>query len=396
MSSDGSPAAPETCSGNVHLHVVEEQSLCGTEFSCIPEPNRFVAKQIHVAHFCDERSFESHVFDAFRRMHTLGGASAASLQVDGDALKDEGLRHVLVISGHGKEKTGTAIDLPTPKRSLNMHLVDVRLFEIRPQSLVVFLSACWGAYPGLADAFRHGDHSPRPTVVGPLVPVHPRHANELQKAIVQQLCNRGYDEAALACLVRQANRELRARYRCAPFRIILRSGAMCPSQGKGGLASRLILRSHLVVAIHRALNPSGVEYAVLLGADGYYWIAPFHQVAPAKRVGDKVVIAAKNHWCDGLHRLGGITDIEGVQMDTRPPRFFAAYRPPFPHCWDDPVPRSGPRTMPLPALGTCKRCNWARLQNQRIRAAETGVVQHAWSLLCFRDSCPLHTKFAGP
>lgn len=368
------------CPGGVQLHVLEERSLLGTGFSAVPD--RYVPQQLHVRHFDDQASFESGLREAFTRMHAL------SLNVSpGAPAPTRDPQHILVISAHGKMGTGT--ELTTLKDRINAHLVDQRLFKLAPRNLVVLLSACWGAYPGFVETFRRGPAQP-PTIIGAIVNVHPRHANELQKRIVSSLCCSGHNEASLALIVREANKRLRPRYDgAAPFRITLGSGRRYPK--RAGLAVPLLkTRKFLVVALQSGLTLAGAHRVVLLGADGRYWLAPRQVFPETTTLGECYETIGKAAWIDRLSGIGALCELSRPRLCARPPAFFRAYRAPFPHS-DGGSTNAAPssRSMPLAVMSQCKRCSWASLGNRQTKRDD--ITTHHWTLRCtFAGSCPLH------
>lgn len=380
---NGSPTSG--CSGKVRLHVIEEMSLPGTAYSAIPPSGRFISGQMHTAKFHDARSLERCVFDAIGRMHqpVPGTAWSVIANVEADA---DAPRHLLVISSHGRERTGT--ELSAKSESINAHLIDQRLFQIRPENLVVFLSACWGAYPSFVQAARSGDWRV-PTVIGAIVPIHPRDANMLQKQIVRVLCETGHSEAALMCLVRKTNRRLRGRYPADPFRIVLRSGKSYPREGSAGLAAPILrVREFMVVALQN-WSAGQPTCAVLLGADGRYRFTSVNILPASAATGYCFSATAKSLWFDEMRGIGALCDVGTPSATSASPRFFEAYKPPFPHAQAVPAATGPGRMMPLDALPTCKRCNWARMSCQRQK--RNGATDFKWALQCTYDGhCPKH------
>jgi hypothetical protein len=374
----------------VYLYVLEERSFGHRRASATPAAGHYVEDQLHVGTFEDQRTFERGVLEAFTHMHRADVPPDATLDRP-DGASPAGLsKHLLVISSHGRERTGTVLTsregegVGGLERTIDGHLIDQRLFAIRPRNLVVLLSACWGAYPAFVAAAGAGDFRP-PTIVGAIVAVRASDANRLQKDIVSQLCRAGHSEAALLCLVRATNKRLFAHYKTNAFRIVLRSRRSYPREGQALLAAPLLkTRKFMVVAMQR-------NCATLLGADGKYWLTAAHLLQPPVEVGSCHELVAKVAWQDASFGIGLLCDVTGVTACPRPPGFFRAYKPPFAHCSTASSPSNTLRQMPVEALSTCKRCDWARMANKRTRQGE--VTTHHWSLSCaYSGACRLHLR----
>lgn len=372
--------ATHVCGSEVALHVVEESSLSGTKYSAVPRPKAFRKNGAHVYNFATTSELERALFNCMATILIDDAASKPTSEIWTPlrlTSPHSGRRHLLVLSAHGVDRTGTALRLQDS--NLSAHLIPMGLLQVRPANLVVFLSACWGAFPAYVDYVRIGGYHP-PTVLGAIVAVHPRHANELQKRIVQSLCQHGHDEARLALLVRDANRALRDRYPVGPFRIVLRNGRRYPKRA-GLAATELRTRKFLIVAV----QPNAV---VLLGGDGKYWLAS-PSVFPSANFGRVVYLRARVNWSDEGRRLGALCEIRELRPLDRIPGMFASYRPPLPHCALSAPIRTSPRELALGAIDICRRCNWAQLQNKR--QVKNGVHSHSWRVFChYPKYCPVY------
>ncbi|MEX3973786.1 hypothetical protein [Paraburkholderia caribensis] len=112
----------------------------------------------------------------------------------------------LILSTHGYRLTGTsfkALDSP-------INLWDFRhAFGVLPPNLVVYLSACWGAYPGAIAPIQAG--TTPPYVVGPLVDIYPYDANELENGLLDLLASGPATLRGLYRLIRRYNEDTEMR-----------------------------------------------------------------------------------------------------------------------------------------------------------------------------------------
>src|SRR5208337_884996 len=80
-------------------------------------------------YFSDESEFETKINNIIDKM----------LKTNTDHM------HLLIISVHGEQNTGTNLSL-TNGKSINLRLYQ-KIFKKLPEKLFVYISACWGAYP---------------------------------------------------------------------------------------------------------------------------------------------------------------------------------------------------------------------------------------------------------
>lgn len=377
------------CCLSVFLHIVEEVTLRNTKHSCVPSARAFPQERMAAAFFETEAEFETAMREAFERMHR--------------ATEKPALRHLLIISAHGKQGTGTHVRLERRREAFDLRR-HAAMFEMRPREIVVFISACWGAYPSIVQAVRSGVASPKPITIGPIVNIHPKHANLLQRRIVKTMCEERDIEGALAAVTQEESAALFERHGEAVWRIIKRDGTSIPPQGKAGLAVPMRAKmSYRIVALQRLQGSRHIDpdVAVLLSADGKYWrapITPFEQWSDGTAynlIGKSFLLRAKELCYQESAGIGDLVDFGLVSLQPHPPRFFRAYRPPYDYSVLPSTTkyRGTERPLSVTALPVCKRCNWSTMH---IRGtSRDGLKTYFVDGLCHRDTCPQHGPDIG-
>jgi len=141
--------------------------------------------------FADRMQFSSQLMVCVRDL----------LRVEGDGPR------LLVISAHGIPLTGT--DLQASEGESIDLWVHADLFAGLPSSVLIYLSACFGAYPS-ACAIQDRSTDP-PCVVGPLVDIQFEHANAMQNKLLD-LLDAGSSLRSLIRLIATQNNKLRLSY----------------------------------------------------------------------------------------------------------------------------------------------------------------------------------------
>jgi hypothetical protein len=96
---------------------------------------------------------------------------------------------VLIISAHGVSLTGTLLvsrSVPDEEEELIDLWEYNHYFKVSPPNLTIFLSSCWGAYFGAAEALQY-QANPCPVIVGPLVNVQFLLAEQMQADLLRAL-----------------------------------------------------------------------------------------------------------------------------------------------------------------------------------------------------------------
>jgi hypothetical protein len=368
----------------VHLHIVEEADLRGTKLSCVPATTPVGVVRASTNFFSSAPQLVRAVMDAFTAM----------LCVD-----DDEVRHVLVISSHGEPMTGTLLEVAGGVQvALDEH---ANVFEIRPKGLVVLVSACWGGYPSVLRAVRANEITPPPLVVAPVVPIHARHVNELQQAMVDVIVREADMDGAIERVVRERDAMLTDAYGEHVFRIVRRDGTMIPPAGDGGLAAEMQrAAAYRVLAVQRDPNagqePPGI--AIVQGQDGRYWRVNVSAISDAADedsvydlVGRALRFRAKALKYNGALKLGELVDVANVEpLDKHP---LPPAPPPFDHATERCVAKSvaDARVIAPDSLKRCKRCNWTSTWFQSV--VREGRTHHDIRAVCHRDACPEHARW---
>jgi hypothetical protein len=113
---------------------------------------------------------------------------------------------LLVISAHGKPRTGTDLEAAGDGQ---INLWEFRdYFSVLPPNMVIYVSACFGGYPAVAHIQSDKRHTP--FIVGPLVDIEIQDANAFQEALLDLMDNGSISRSGLYRLVRRFNK---ARHR---------------------------------------------------------------------------------------------------------------------------------------------------------------------------------------
>lgn len=91
--------------------------------------------------------------------------------------------HLLILSAHGVERTGTALSVGHMQIDPWMA---AHCFKALPENVIVFLSACWGAYPGPVGAIRRYPKN-QPVIVGPVVQINKSQNEKLLRSLVEAI-----------------------------------------------------------------------------------------------------------------------------------------------------------------------------------------------------------------
>lgn len=371
----------------VRVWIIEEQELRGTKLSCVPRSLPSGASQGSCAWFNSQESLVQAVHAAFTQMLRA----------------EDGARHILVLSAHGKEMTGTHIEV-----SKNTHIrldAHADLFAIRPRGLVTLVSACWSGYPSVLQALRAGEGTEATLIVASLVNIHPDDINAVQADVIAAMVREEQYDEVIERIVVGHDAKLRQKHAEPVLRIVRRDGTMVPAAGEAGLAAPMEdLASYRVVALHRLPAPNGEPpgNAILQAPDGTYWRAAVPTICDADSdaevyalQGRVITLRGKRLKYDDGVGLGELVEI--VTM-TDPPKVKARPMPtpPYSHSAEQTVAKTvkEARQVGARSLKRCKRCNWASFSFKSVK--QNGTLRHNIQAICHRDSCDEHGKWAAP
>jgi len=182
------------------------------------------------------------------------------------AMDDESPK-LMVVSAHGKPLTGTHLESDTGD-VINWHFFESH-FKVLPKHLIVFLSACFGAYPSSLAWQAKSDN--KPILVGPMVNIQMKHANEFQDALLNAMCASADLESSIQAAVDHFNKRHFQYYQERTVLRLIRSNGVChPRMDGTQLAAdgydkkRFYIRGFKHVTQENLLLDSGPEDANLL------------------------------------------------------------------------------------------------------------------------------------
>ncbi len=371
-------------SHNVHVWIVEAKELHKTDFTCVPRTLPPGAEMGSYAWFDSKYSFLMVVRAALREMPRA----------------DDRARNLLVISAHGREKSGTYLKMAKDVAMSPHEAGDT--FSIRPPALMVLVSACWGGYPSVIEMLRGRGDSEHSLIVAPVVSVEAPDINAVQAEIISAMVQEDDVDNAVEDVVRRHDKRLRPKYAEAVLRVIRRDGTMNPSEGEGGLAAVMEQpASYRVVALQKLASqgyePPGI--AILQAPDKTFWristASIFGAVATQNyydMLGKVVTLRAKNARYSEEVELGEFVDAVALSNPAKakaPPVLPA----PYAHCGERTYTKKVAEARPIDehSLRRCKRCNWASYRFVSVK--RNGITKHQVDAICHRDQCDEHGKW---
>lgn len=203
--------------------------------------------------------------------------------------------HMIVISTHGTEGTGTWFDMGTKNKPFP---VLEKLFAPLPARTLIFLSVCWGGYTANVSRLQACGGSGRPAIVGALVSLFNTEADQLQDAVLDTLLKHGVDDARLVDVVGAFNASLRADYDQDPARIATTTGELIPKAGTAGIAWSLLERPDGSVADGPFVVEEVDGNRAKISGEGKVWSVAIGRLRLAKKdvkAGDRFQFKAKKH-----------------------------------------------------------------------------------------------------
>lgn len=369
----------------VWLWVVEASELKDSAWSCVPRQLPSGVQWGTCAWFDSERDLVKALVASVAGMHQ----------------RPDGGRHLLVISTHGKERTGTRLAITEQAHvSLDQH---VDLFAIRPKGLVILISACWGGYPSVIRAVRAGNAKEHALVIAPLVKIHPDDINAVQHAVLEAMTAPGPYDDVIERLVVAYDEELQEKHAEPVLRVVRRDGSMLPAEGDAGLADRMEETAcYRVVALQRLPQPNTEPPAFAVVQEprrGTYWRVPVTAIADAATEdtvhalhGDVVVLRGKRLRYSEVDALGELVDVVRMARPTEI-KVLPMQEHRYAHSTErtTAMPADQARVIKETSLKRCKRCNWASLTFES--ESRGGKTRHGIEGLCHRPRCPEHDKW---
>jgi hypothetical protein len=376
------------------IYLLEEQSLAATRLSCLTSRLK-AGGRLHpnlAWHevFSDESSFRN-------------GLHAVAEAMFNDHLGQpaEGRRHLFILSAHGIAQTGTSLQLPDEKK-IDLRFYD-RYFSVWPEQATVWVSACWGGYPGPIAALTARATHHRPTFVGPLVPIEGPHNVELQNTVVDAMLNEVDFESSLVEAARRLNAKWETNYGHEAVRVVTRKGEWIPEQGAGGFAEEVRERAdYRIVAVQHGVNSSGDPTNAILTDGGAHWQVSVDEVFAVGENDDVwslpgTILNAKfkvmHEQCEsGV--IGKLAESVGsVRRVQSAPPGLPIEQPPVAHSGDRCDGTGERRPLDSQVLKDfCTRCNWCALAWKRqVTPTSDTEVEATISVegYCLREECAI-------
>ncbi|WP_437832441.1 hypothetical protein [Sorangium sp. So ce1153] len=309
--------------------------------------------------------------------------------------------HLIIISAHGAKLTGTRLTLSGADESdQSASEIDLKLhedyFRTLPVQCVIYLSVCWGAYPGPIGAIcGHSKTSSQHILIGPLVEIHWKHAVEAQNNIIDSILSGADIESKFIALIEKWNNRWFTNYVKPAMRVVTLDGKWIPEQGKAGLATEIYSAKCEVVALQGG-NEQNPTYAILhddksfleVRLAGLLAVLNKTEIGREDLIGTWLDIRAKVSFPALAPSFAGRAEILKATRLLEPPAGRARYVPLYPHMRERAhgSAHAGVEMTPEAIGRACGACNWAALRwTNVISGNERRPVVSAG---CRRDSCP--------
>lgn len=309
-----------------------------------------------------------------------------------------GDRHLVILSFHGEAGTGTRLEIRASNELIDMHYHRAP-FEVVPANCVIFLSVCWGAFPGVLSAVQCDSNVDR-TVIGPRVSVKISHLLKLQDGVVDILLKREEYEPDLGALVASLNQPASTEYGGEPpFTIIERSGLETPTR-RTSLAAPAVSATYRVVAIHGNDDGEPEWLALELLGRGQLWLVRALDLDLLRdppqdafeEINSVISLRAKMEE-EARDEVPGVLSIDPGSKLSRKPKVEGGFTYAYAHCVEVPRGARGKRSVgDQQARPACIACNWAILEKFQTDRGSPNLYYTRITAACTREACPEHSR----
>jgi len=378
------------------IYLLEVAEISGTKLSCLTTRLRDKGRKnhllLHNGKFKDEHEFQQELLKIFKKIFNNSNEQKPQDQI-----------HLLIISAHGKPRTGTELCISGEKSFDLTQYSDY--FKIFPDNMFVYISACWGAYPLIIEAIRSKSDNP-PILIGPLIPIDQSQNIQIQNSIIDCLCcgDCNYEKSLIQVVESLNKSKYLSYYDQLAVRIVTKNGNMIPGSEAVSLSAKVEERKkYLIVSIQS--TSTSIKYSdsnffrVILYDGESFWMTYKHELSldekfkiknPYLAINKAIEVKCKIYKKPTSLNIGTLTEIIKIERLHKVPDKLKNYEPPYSYCVDEPISnkiyfnKNG-----IKKESPCLSCNWAILEPTNI--IENDKINLVIDISCRRKKCAVHS-----